>query len=235
LLRAKSSARTTLALVVPQAPGLENAARTALIDDALSTGLLRAGAHVARVREFTPAGELTEHEEHYSEAVSALLAAALPVAPASRPAIVGSWLAGAAAAAASAHHEDLAFLALISAPTPEVMCRRTPENEDDPMWQTSPALRLSEALARLAPLEAITAHRRPVLLVNGAVDTALAATHLEAWRSVLAFTGRPVDAVELAFADALFQAVAPDGGVEDDSGQALDLLAGVVMRWCAAR
>lgn len=99
------------------------------------------------------------------------------------------------------------------------------------MWNTSPTLRLSDALAGLAPLEAITQHRRPVLVVNGAVDTTLAATHLEAWRAVLAYTGRPVDTIELAFADALFAPVSASGDLDGASADSLNLLAETIARW----
>lgn len=134
-------------------------------------------------------------------------------------------------AVAGAEREDMTCMVLVSAPVPEVMCRRTPENEDDPVWQTSAALRLADTLSAIAPLEMITQGRRPVLLVHGAVDDELPVTHLEAWRSALAFTGKPVETIEIAFADALFQPIDADGHVDAEDPWALDLLADVISRW----
>ncbi len=114
------------------------------------------------------------------------------------------------------------------------MSRRTPENEDDPAWNASPTLRLVDALAALAPLEAVTLTRRPVLLLQGAADESLPATHLEAWRSVLAFTNRSVDA-EIAYADELLQTLDADRQPIPDSTAALDLMAATVARWTAAQ
>jgi hypothetical protein len=231
LLRTRTTVVPIVALVAPQVPGLESAERIAAVDDALSAGLLRGGVHVARVREFALSTPPFDDATSYAEALSDTLAGVLALVPGARAALAGAWLGGAAAAAAAARREDLAFLVLVSAPAPEVMGRRTPENEDDPMWNTSPTLRLSDALAGLAPLEAITQHRRPVLVVNGAVDTTLASTHLEAWRAVLAYTGKPVDTVELAFADALFAPIAETGEPDESSPVSLNLLADTVARW----
>ena len=243
---AHARTRTTpvVALVVPQAAGLENAARLAMLDDALCAGLLRGGAHVARIRQMhgpaSPPADASEPASpedaaHLVNAAAALCTAAAASVPGARPALAGTWLAGAVAASASARFDDLAFLAMAATPAPELMSRRTPENEDDPAWNASPTLRLVDALAALAPLEAVTLTRRPVLLLQGAADDGLPATHLEAWRSVLAFTNKSVDAVEIAYADELLQTLDAERQPIPDSTVALDLLAATVARWTAAQ
>jgi hypothetical protein len=113
------------------------------------------------------------------------------------------------------------------------MSRRTPENEDDPMWETSATLRLADRLAELAPLEAVTVFARPTLFVQGAVDALLPAAHMEAWRAALAATGRTADGIEVALADGYFRMVSAEGDTapEDDSG--LALLTHAVAAWTA--
>jgi hypothetical protein len=55
--------------------------------------------------------------------------------------------------------------------------------------------------------------------------------HLEAWRAALSATGRPADALEVAFADAFFRPVGADGSPADDDDRGLEVLAGAVGAW----
>lgn len=198
-------------LLAPPWPGLEDADAARRVDDALTVGLMRAGATVSRVRALDLVADAGP--EGYVDAVTDLA-----TGPGEAPvrALAGSWLAGTAAALASGRLPGLAFLVLASAPSAEVMTRRTPEDEDDPRWEQSPTLRLADALAAQSPLEAVTVHPRPVLVVNGAVDTVLPATHLESWRAGLDATVQRVDAVEVAFADAFLRAIGERGTIEDE-------------------
>lgn len=238
---ARSQANTAMAVVVPNITGIEHAARIGVMEDALCAGLLRAGAHVARLHHFTLHEPPFDDATAYVNAVHDIACAAAALEPDVRVALAGVWLAGAAAAAASVQRADLAFLTLVAAPAPEIMSRRTPEDEDSPEWGTSPSLRLADALAGVAPLERIQEHRRPVLLVNGAVDDELPSAHMAAWRNALAEVGAPVDAVEIAFADAAMTwrdaegapAEEPAGGAAriEELPQACETLAQVVSRW----
>jgi len=200
-------------LLAPPWPGLEDADAARRLDDAVTVGLMRAGAAVLRVRALDLAPDAGA--EGYVDAV-----ADLATAPGDAPAraMAGSWLAGTAVALASGRLPGLAFLVLASAPAAEVMTRRTPEDEDDPRWERSPTLRLADALAAQSPLEAVTVHPRPVLLVNGAVDTVLPAAHLESWRAALDAPQQRVEAVEVAFADAFMRAISERGALEADAG-----------------
>lgn len=216
-----------VALVAPQWPGLEDADRVARIDDAVSVGLLRGGVSVARVSSLEWAG--APETAAWVDAVSECLQAA--AAGGSLPALAGSWLAGSACALAASRRDDLSFLVLAGAPSAEVMSRRTPENEDDAMWETSATLRLADALAALAPLEAVTVGARPTLVVQGAVDALLGAANLEAWRAALAATGRPSDGIEVAFADAFFRPCDERGGPAPDDDAALGILSDAIAGW----
>lgn len=216
-----------VALVAPQWPGLEDADRVARVDDAVSVGLLRGGVSVARVTALEWAA--APDPGAWVDAVSECLQAA--AAGTSQPALAGSWLAGCACALASPRHEDLAFLVLAGAPSAEVMSRRTPENEDDPVWETSATLRLADALAALAPLEAVTVGGRPTLVAQGAVDALLGAANLEAWRAALAATGRPSDGIEVGFADAFFRSCDERGEAILDDDAALGLLSEAIAAW----
>lgn len=213
-------------LVAPQWPGIEDARACAEVDRALCAALLRAGHAVAHVRSFMPAAGCDALG--YSEAVSDVLGAACG---GTRPALAGAWLAGTACAAASTNHDGLAFLCLVSAPSAEVLTRRTPENEDDPSWVDSPSLRLADGLAALSPLEALTVHDRPVLLVAGAADRLLPAAHVESWRASLEAASRPCQAVELAFVDAFMRPVDGAGRPDEDDGGGRALLASMVESW----
>lgn len=228
LPRAASGASDgAVALVAPRWPGLEDEEAAAAADDALALGLLRAGVRVARVErvELADAGGVSAWVESIADALQAVRAGA------SECGLAGSWLSGTACAAAAARVEGLGFLVCAGAPSAEVMTRRTPEDEDDPKWTTSPALRLADGLAELAPLEAVTLHGRPALFVQGAADDLLPAAHLEAWRAALAASGRACDAVEVAFADAWFRTVDADGRPTPGDGSALRLLAAAVSEW----
>jgi hypothetical protein len=195
-------------LVAPQWPGIEDARACAEVDRALCAALLRAGHAVAHVRSFMPAAGCDALG--YSEAVSDVLGAACG---GTRPALAGTWLAGTACAAASTNHDGLAFLCLVSAPSAEVLTRRTPENEDDPSWVDSPSLRLADGLAALSPLEA------------------LPAAHVESWRASLEAASRPCQAVELAFVDAFMRPVDGAGRPDEDDGGGRALLASMVESW----
>lgn len=238
---ARAQANPVLVLVVPNITGIEQGARVSAMEDALCVGLLRAGAQVARVRELALHAPPFGDAAAYVHAVGDIALAAAALEPGASTAFAGVWLAGAVAAAASAQRGDLAFLAMVATPAPEVMSRRTPEDERDPEWSTSPSLRLADALALVAPLEGIQEHRRPVLLVSGAVDDDLPAHHLEAWRTALSAVGAPVDAVEIAFADTHLAWRVADGVTADERAgvaaaraatpQACETLAQVVSRW----
>jgi hypothetical protein len=223
----RQAAAPAVALVAPQWPGLPEADRAALVDDALCAGLLRGGVAVARVTALDFAGPADVGA--WIDAIGDAFAAVSADAP--RAGLAGSWFAGTACAVLAGRLPSLAFLACAGSPSAEVMGRRTPENEDDPVWETSPTLRLADALAALAPLEAVTVHARPSLFVQGAVGDPIGTEHLEAWRASLAATGRPADAVEVAFTDALFAPVAAPGDIvgEPDGGRAL--LAAAVASW----
>jgi hypothetical protein len=231
--RAPAPAAPTVALIAPQAPGLEQAEEAAHVEDALAAGLLRAGVHVARARTLRLATPAEIDPLAWVDAIVQAQHAATSLVAGARPALAGAWLAGAACALAVARREELAFVVLAGAPAAEVMSRRTAENEDDPAWEASPTLRLVDALAALQPLQAITMQPRPVLLVQGSCDESLPAAHLESWRAALAAAGRPAEGVEVAFADSFFRmlddAGAPD--LESDEGQAL--LADAVAEWTA--
>lgn len=223
------SVRAPVVLLAPQWPGLEDALELALADDALAVGLLRGGARVARLRSVEFAGA-PDPGMWIDAILDALQSAAGGEAAAG---LAGTGLAGTACALASSRREDLALLVCAAAPSAEVMSRRTPENEDDPMWETSATLRLADRLAELAPLEAVTVFPRPTLFVQGAVDALLPAAHMEAWRAALAATGRTADGIEVALADGYFRMVSADGDTasEDDSG--LALLSEAVAAWTA--
>jgi hypothetical protein len=223
----RPSAPRPVALVAPQWPGLEEADRVARIDDAVSVGLLRGGVSVARISSLEWAG--APDAGAWVDAVAECLQSA--AAGSAQPALAGSWLAGCACALAASRRDDLAFLVLAGAPSAEVMSRRTPENEDDPMWESSAALRLADTLSALAPLEAVTVGARPTLVVQGAVDALLGASHLEAWRAALAATGRPSDGMEVAFADAFFRSCHERGAPVADDDASLGILAGAVAEW----
>ena len=219
--------RRPVVLVAPQWPGLEDDAAVALVDDALAMGLLDGGVRVARVRSIEFIGE--PEVAGWVDAIVDTLQSVSGDAPALG--LAGSWLAGSACALAAARREDLAILVFAAAPSAEVMSRRTPENEHDPMWTDSPALRLAEQLAELSPLEAVTVAARPALFVQGAVDTLLPAAHLEAWRAALSATGRASDGVEVAFADAFFRPVDDQGITDVASEEARALLRDAVAAW----
>jgi fermentation-respiration switch protein FrsA (DUF1100 family) len=223
------SARAPVVLLAPQWPGLEDALELALADDALAVGLLRGGARVARLRSVEFAGA-PDPGMWIDAILDALQSAAGGEGAAG---LAGTGLAGTACALASSRREDLAMLVCAAAPSAEVMSRRTPENEDDPMWETSATLRLADRLAELAPLEAVTVFPRPTLFVQGAVDALLPAAHMEAWRAALAATGRTADGIEVALADGYFRMVSAEGDTapEDDSG--LALLTHAVAAWTA--
>jgi hypothetical protein len=223
------SARAPVVLLAPQWPGLEDALELALADDALAVGLLRGGARVARLRSVEFAGA-PDPGMWIDAILDALQSAAGGEGAAG---LAGTGLAGTACALASSRREDLAMLVCAAAPSAEVMSRRTPENEDDPMWETSATLRLADRLAELAPLEAVTVFPRPTLFVQGAVDALLPAAHMEAWRAALAATGRTADGIEVALADGYFRMVSAEGDTapEDDSG--LALLTDAVAAWTA--
>ena len=169
------SARAPVVLLAPQWPGLEDALEFALADDALAVGLLRGGARVARLRSVEFAGA-PDPGMWIDSILDALQSAAGGEGAAG---LAGTGLAGTACALASSRREDLVLLVCAAAPSAEVMSRRTPENEDDPMWETSATLRLADRLAELAPLEAVTVFARPTLFVQGAVDALLPAAHME--------------------------------------------------------
>jgi hypothetical protein len=196
--------------VVPQAPGIEQADECDAVDDALSLALLDAGVHVARVRSLALVQAADHDPLGWVDACADALQVASGVAERARPALAASWLAGGAAALVASRRDDLAFVVLAGAPVPEVMSRRTPENEDDPAWDESPALRLVDGLAALAPLEAVTVEMRPVLVLQGAADATFGAAHLEGWRAALLATGRVAEAMELAFVDGFFRSVLHD-------------------------
>lgn len=218
-----------VALVAPRWPGLEDEAAASGVDDALALGLLHAGIRVARVERIDLAP---------LDGVSAWIDAIVDCFHAVRggsagSGLAGSWLSGTACAVAASRIEGIGFLACAGAPSAEVMTRRTPEDEDDPKWSTSATLRLADGLAERAPLEAVTAGGRPALFVQGAADGALPAAHLDAWRAALAASGRPCDAVEVAFADAFFRTLDADGRIEPGDGGGLRLLAAAVTEWVA--
>lgn len=221
--RRGAGAPATVALVAPAFPGLEDAAPAVALDDALAAGLLRSGCGVARVLALDHAqpGDV----EAWIDAIVDISVAATG---SSRPALAGSWMSGAACALAASRREGVAFVALASAPSAEVMARRTPENEDDPAWNESRTLRLADALAAMAPLEAVCMDDRPVLVAGGAADAVLPVAHLEAWRAALEANHRPVTALEVAFHDAFMR---PAGAAAEDDGTGLELLAHAVGRW----
>jgi dienelactone hydrolase len=229
--RARAAADPVVALVLPQAPGIEQADECTPVDDALALALLAGGAHVARVTLL----ELNEAPDRdplaWIDACADALQAASGMVPRARPAVGASWLAGGAAAVLASRRDDLAFLVLAGAPVPEIMSRRTSENEDDPMWAESPSLRLVDGLSALAPLESITVETRPLLVVQGAADATFGAAHLEGWRAALLATGRQADASEVAFADGFFRSVGVDGGVEAGDEAAISLLRQAVADW----
>lgn len=227
----RSQASTAVVLVVPNSPEIERLDRIMAIEDAMSAGLSRGGAHVVRVRECTLAGSVFDDADLAVEAALGMADAAGEQVPGARLGLAGVWLAGAVAACASARREDGSVLVMVAAPAPEVMSRRTPENEDDDMWTASPTLRLADALSTLGPLEQVALRRRPTLVVQGAVDDELPAANLEAWRTALTEAGRPVDALEVGFADALLQWRDEDGALLEGAPQAHDLLADAVSRW----
>lgn len=216
-----------VAFVVPAWPGLGDPGRGSIVDDALCAGLLRGGVAVARV------GALEFAADHgvpsWLDAVVDGFVAATGNSP--RPGLAGSGFGGTAAALLSSRIPTLGFLVCAGAPSAEVMSRRTPENEDDPAWETSPPLRLADELAAMAPLEAVTVNARPALFVQGAADGPFGTDHLDAWCAALAATGRPADAVEVAFADAAFGPVAGPGGERPGEEATLALLAETVGAW----
>ena len=221
--RARVVADPAVALVLPQAPGIEQADECTAVDDALALGLLAGGAHVARVTSLALGEDADRDPLSWIDACGDALQAASGMVPRARPALGATWLAGGAAAVLASRRDDLAFLVLAGAPVPEIMSRRTPENEDDPMWADSPSLRLVDGLSALAPLESVTVEARPLLVVQGAADATFRATHLEGWRAALLATGRTADAVEVAFADGFFRSIGPGGDVDsvDEAGLAL--------------
>ena len=226
--RASRSAQAPqVAFVVPPWPGLVDSGRESLLDDALCAGLLRGGVAVARADavEFAAKPDVAG----WLDAVADGFVAA--TSDSRRPGLAGSWFAGTAAALLSSRIPSLGFLVCACAPSAEVLSRRTPENEDDPAWETSPELRLADALSALAPLEAVTVNSRPSLFVQGAGDGPIGTEHLEAWCAALAATGRPADSVEVAFADALLGPVAGPGGEPPDADAPLELLAAAVDAW----
>ena len=156
-------------LIAPQWPGLEFDAEVALVDDALAMGLLDGGARVARLRALEFAGE--PDVPGWLDAIADALHSVSGDAPA--VGLAGSWLAGTACALVAARREDLALLACAAVPSAEVMSRRTPENEDDPKWTASPALRLADRLAEFSPLEAVTVKlmKRPLSAASVFVPT----------------------------------------------------------------
>lgn len=216
-----------VAVVVPPWPGLGEPGRVALVDDALCAGLLRGGVAVARVGtlDFSSGGGVPD----WLDAIVDGFVAVTGTSP--RPGLAGSWFGGTAAALLSSRIPALGFLVCAGAPSAEVMSRRTPENEDDPAWESSPSLRLADELAAMAPLEAVTVNARPVLLVQGAADGPIGADHLDAWCAALAATGRPADAVEVAFADALFAPAAGPGGERPAEEAILGIVADAVASW----
>ncbi len=221
----------TVALIAPPPPGLEQSEEATHAEDALASGLLRAGVHVGRARHWRLAQPADLDPQAWIDAVAQTLEAAVAAVPQAQPALAGAWLSGAACALVAARRDDLAFLVLAAAPVPEVMSRRTSENEDDPAWSESPTLRLVDALSPLSPLQAITAQARPVLLVQGACDESLPVAHMEAWRAALAATGRGADGIEIAFADGFFRMVAPSGAVDRSGDEGHALLAASVAEW----
>ena len=223
------SARAPVVLLAPQWPGLEDALELALADDALAVGLLRGGARVARLRSVEFAGA-PDPGMWIDAILDALQSAAGGTGAAG---LAGTGLAGTACALASSRREDLALLVCAAAPSAEVMSRRTPENEDDPMWETSATLRLADRLAELAPLEAVSIFARPTLFVQGAVDTLLPAAHMEAWRAALMATGRPGDGIEVALADGYFRMMSAEGDISPADDTGLALLSDAVAGWTA--
>ena len=224
---ARQAPAAQVAFVVPRWPGLGEGGRESLLDDALCAGLLRGGVSVARADAVEFAGE--PDVAGWLDAVADGFGAA--TADSQRPGLAGSWFAGTAAALLSSRIPSLGFLVCACAPSAEVMSRRTPENEDDPAWESSPQLRLADALSALAPLEAVTVNARPSLFVQGAGEGPIGADHLDAWCAALAATGRPAESVEVAFADALLAPVAGPGGEAPDPDAPLDLLAAAVAAW----
>lgn len=229
--RARASEDPAVALVLPQAPGIEQADACAAVDDALALGLLAGGAHVARVTLLALVEAADRDPLAWIDACADALHAASGVVPRARPAVGATWLAGGAAAVLASRRDDLAFIVLAGAPVPEVMSRRTSENEDDPMWTESPSLRLVDGLSALAPLESITVEARPLLVVQGAADATFGAAHLEGWRAALLATGRAADAVEIAFADGFFRSVDAGGEVDPADEQGLELLQRLSGEW----
>ncbi len=221
----------TIVVVVPNFAGLEDDEPRSALEDAMSAGLLRGGAHVARVRSLALSVSPVERAAGYVDAVISSLESACALEPGAKVGLAGVGLAGAVAAAASARRADLACLGLVCAPSPDLLARKTPENEDDEMWETSLTLRLADSLTHVEPLTAIAKHRRPVLLVSGAVDDDVPASHLESWRTALGASGRGVDAVEVGFADSLLRWRQADGELLEGAPQAHDELAAIVSRW----
>lgn len=221
----------TIVLVVPNVAGLEDDEPRSALEDAMSAGLLRGGAHVARVRALALSASPMERAAGYVDAVHDALAAACALDPGAKVGFAGVGLAGAVAAAASGRRADLACLALVCAPSPDLLARKTPENEDDEMWETSLTLRLADSLTHVEPLAAIAKHRRPVLLVSGAVDDDVPASHMESWRTALGASGRGIDSVEVGFADSLLRWRQSDGALLEGGAQAHDELAAIVSKW----
>jgi hypothetical protein len=230
----RPAAAGAVVAVVPNPPGLEDGPLLGGVEDALAAGLLRGGAAVVRVRSVegdgAPGGDAADR---HVDAALALAAAGAARAGDARVGLAGVWFGGTLAAIAGTRRAESALLVLVSAPVPDVMARRTPENEDDPMWERSPTLRLAEALCAAEVLEGVCAQRRPVLLVAGGVDDLLPVEHLEAWRHALAGAGRPVDAVELAFVDSLLRWVDAGGAADAGDSRPRALLAAVVGEWTA--
>lgn len=229
---ARGSAGAAVCAVVPNPLGLEDGEHLQVVEDALAVGLLRGGALVVRVRSVEGGAESeVDAADRTVDAALALAAAGAARAGGAPVALAGVWFGGTLAAIAGTRRPETAFLALVSAPVPDLMARRTPENEDDPMWERSPTLRLAEALCQAEVLESVCSQRRPVLLVAGAVDDLLPAEHLEAWRRALANTGRPVDSVELSFVDPLMRWVDADGAPASADSRPVRLLAEAVEAW----
>lgn len=230
--RARGSAHPSalpVVLLAPQWPGLEDSVAVALADDALAVGLLRGGVRVARLHAVS-----FEGTPDVGMWVDAILDSLQSVSSGTgRVGLAGTWVAGTACALASARYEDLALLICVGAPSAEIMSRRTPENEDDPMWTSSATLQLIEQLADLAPLEAIGVFPRPSFFVQGASDELLSAAHFEAWRAALTATGRPADGIEIGFTDAFFRGVDAAGATDMHGEEGRSLMAGAVATWVA--
>jgi len=72
----RSQAPAAVVLVVPNAPEMERLDRILAIEDAMSAGLSRGGAHVARVRECTLTGSVFDDAELAVEAALGMADAA---------------------------------------------------------------------------------------------------------------------------------------------------------------